>query len=103
VYDGPDWRSVLPEPADALDTTLVRLAYAPVNEARSVAELAALSETDWQRVLARWEAIRHCQRGYILRHPGCIPDRLERQRWLSRLLVAQPRLLVAAEYARARE
>jgi hypothetical protein len=102
AYDGPDWRSVLPEPADPLDATLARLAYTPVNEARAVAELVALNDAEWERVVARWDVLRLFQRGYILRHPGCIPDRLERQRWLSRLLAARPRLLAAAEYARAR-
>lgn len=101
-YEGPDWRTQLPTPGGPLDELLLRLAYGSVAEARTVAELAALGDGEWERVLGRWEAIRTFQRGYILRHPGCIPDRLERQRWLSRLLAARPRLLAAAEYARAR-
>jgi hypothetical protein len=101
-YAGPDWRAVLPEPADPLDSVLLRIAYGSVAEARALAELAALDDADWSHLLARWDAIRHAQRRHILEHPGCIPDQLERQRWLSRLLVARPRLLAAAEYARAR-
>jgi hypothetical protein len=102
TYDGPDWRVVRPVPGDPLDRVLLRIAYGSVAEGPALAELAALDEADWSRLLARWDTIRHAQRGHILEHPGCIPDQLERQRWLSRLLVARPRLLAAAEYARAR-
>ncbi|PMP87616.1 MAG: hypothetical protein C0183_02015, partial [Roseiflexus castenholzii] len=54
-------------------------------------------------LLRRWECIRAQQRRYILAHPGCIPDRWERQRWLSRLYAARPRVLAAAEYLRGRQ
>lgn len=101
-YDGPEWRAQLPAPADPIDTPLLRIAYGSVSDSRAVAELAALSAPEWERVVARWDAIREFQRGYIQRNPGCIPDRLERQRWLSRLPIARPRLLAAAEHARAR-
>jgi hypothetical protein len=87
-----------------------------------VQAMAGYSEDDWQFVQGRWDAIRAFHRQYILGHPGCIaidetitdPDpalqatrraarqRLERQQWLSRLLVATPRLLAAVEYARIR-
>ncbi|MFO7167057.1 MAG: type IV secretory system conjugative DNA transfer family protein [Chloroflexota bacterium] len=101
-YTGPDWRTVLPERPDPIDPLLTRLAYGPAAEGETVAALAALDQAEWEHVLARWNAIRGCQRQYILDHPGCVPDRFERQRWLSRLLAARPRLLAAAEYARAR-
>jgi hypothetical protein len=64
--------------------------------------LATLSDDDWTYLLARWEAIRAAQRAHIMANPGCIADRLERQRWLSRLLAATPRILAATEYARIR-
>jgi hypothetical protein len=96
-----DWQTVLPIPADPLDPLLLRAVYGACDE-RIVATLAALGDADWQRVLARWDAIRRCQRQFILDHPGCIADRLERQTWLSRLFAARPRVLAAAEYERAR-
>jgi hypothetical protein len=102
AYSGPEWQAQLPAPGDPIDAALLRLAYGRGDQPRVVAELASLSEGEWERVNARWDAISAFQRGYILRHPGCIPERLERQQWLSRLLVARPRLLAAAEYARAR-
>jgi hypothetical protein len=91
----------------------------PIDQVWSIVEY---SEEDWQYVLRRWEAIRAYHRQYILDHPGCIAidetitdadpqvqahkrtlrQRLDRQQWLSRLLVATPRILAAAEYARIR-
>ena len=52
--------------------------------------------------MRRWQQISAAQRAHLLAHPGCIPDRLERQRWLSRLWAALPRVLVAAAYQRQR-
>lgn len=98
---GLDWRTCLPMPADPIDPLVARLVYAEADEHRAVDELTRLDEEAWGRVLARWNAIRSFQRGYIIKHPGCIPDRLERQRWLSRLWIACPRVLAAADYARS--
>jgi hypothetical protein len=88
----------------AIDLLLLELVYgtAPDWEA-TVAELASWSAEHWAELLARWDVVRSVQRAYILAHPGCIPDRLERQRWLSRLLAATPRILAAAGYARLRQ
>jgi hypothetical protein len=52
---------------------------------------------------SRWAAIARVQRQYILDHPGCIPERNERVRWLSRLGYARPRLLAEAEFLRIRQ
>ncbi len=120
-----DWRLLTPpdSPDPAFDQELVQLVYFPVaHPAELVRELADYDDALWQWTLARWEAIRRFQRQYVLAHPGCValderivdPDpaeqavrrtaqqRLDRQRWLSRLLVATPRILAAAEYARIR-
>jgi len=37
-----------------------------------------------------------------LQNPGCIPNRDERVRWLSRLGYARPRLLAESEFLRIR-
>lgn len=102
-YRGPAWRDVLPENADPADRFIARVVYDASTNATAARELARLSDTDWQRLLERWEQIRHVQRQHILAHPGCIVDRLERQRWLSRLYAARPRVLAAAEYLRGRQ
>jgi hypothetical protein len=102
-YDGLAWQTVLPDASDPADTRILELIYHPPHDLDSIiAELAVFPEKEWQELLARWDAIRDAQRAYILAHPGCIPDRLERQRWLSRLLAARPLILAAAEYARIR-
>jgi hypothetical protein len=124
-YHGPDWQTLAPpnSPDAAADALLLRLIYAThARPANIVRRMADYSDEDWHYTLARWDAIRAYHRQYILQHPGCIaidetiadPDpavqaarraakqRLDRQRWLSRLLVATPRVLAAAEYARIR-
>lgn len=102
-YTGPDWRHVLPDECDPADRFITRVIYEANHSAVAAGELARLSDEDWQRLLDRWERIRSYQRRYILDHPGCIADRLERQRWLSRLCAARPRVLAAAEYLRGRQ
>ncbi len=122
---GDNWQMRVPpdSPDPAADAELLNIIYQsharPANMVQSIAEY---SDDDWQYVQGRWAAIRAYHRQYILDHPGCIaiddsitdPDpeirahkralqqRLDRQRWLSRLLVATPRILAAAEYARIR-
>lgn len=103
VAGGRDWREVLPEDGDPADARVRDLVYDDLPQsAAAVAELARLSDEAWAELLARWDAIRQAQRAYILANPGCIPDRLERQRWLSRLAAATPRILAAAGYQRQR-
>jgi hypothetical protein len=120
-----DWQTRVPPnaPNSTDDRDLAQLIYGEhARFANVVQVLADYSDVDWQYTCARWEAIRTYHRQYILDHPGCIaidesiadPDpnvqatkraarqRLDRQRWLSRLLVAPPRILAAAEYARIR-
>ena len=104
-YAGEPWQTIVPADSHmhALDRRIAGIVYGEHADWQAVvAALAALGDDDWARLLARWEAIRACQRVHILAHPGCIPDRLERQRWLSRLRAATPRILAAAEYARIR-
>ncbi|MFL5801612.1 MAG: hypothetical protein ACJ8CR_07695 [Roseiflexaceae bacterium] len=122
---GPVWQTLLPpdSPDPEADAALLRLIYEPRARPANVTQvLADAGMEDWQETLDRWAALRAYHRQYILDHPGCIaldetitdPDpevqmakraaqqRLDRQRWLSRLLVATPRVLAAAEYARIR-
>jgi hypothetical protein len=124
-YHGPDWQTLVPpdSPDPEADAELLCLIYqAHASPSNVVQMLADYSEADWQFVQGRWAAIRVYHREYIIANPGCIaidatitdpdPDvqaakraarqRLDRQTWLSRLLVATPRILAAAEYARIR-
>ena len=124
-YHGPDWQTLIPpdSPDPAADVELLGLIYGTHAHPSSVVQaLTDYSEEDWQFVLDRWEAIRQYHRQYIIAHPGCIAvdetitdldpelqatkraarQRLDRQTWLSRLLIATPRILAAAEYARIR-
>ncbi|MFQ3630783.1 type IV secretory system conjugative DNA transfer family protein [Roseiflexus sp.] len=102
-YTGPDWRDALPDDGDPADRFIARVVYEAADGASAARELARLDDADWRRLLSRWDYIRLHQRQYILKHPSCIPDRLERQRWLSRLYAARPRVLAAAEYLRGRQ
>jgi hypothetical protein len=125
AYHGPDWQTRIPpdSPDPTADAELLRLVYEThARPSNVVHTLADYSDADWQFVLDRWAAIREYHRQYIIANPGCIaidatitdpdPDiqaakraarqRLDRQTWLSRLLIATPRILAAAEYARIR-
>jgi hypothetical protein len=64
---------------------------------------AQLDDQVWYLMNSRWEAIARTHRQYILDHPGCIPDRDERVRWLSRLGFARPRLFAEIEFLRIRQ
>jgi hypothetical protein len=124
-YHSPNWQTLVPpdSPDHEADALLLRLIYEPHARPTNVVQvLADFADDDWAYMLDRWAAIRAYHRQYILDNPGCIaldetitdPDlevqaakrvakqRLDRQLWLSRLLVATPRLLAAAEYARIR-
>src|SRR5262249_40035270 len=104
-YEGPDWQTILPpdSPDAALDRSILRLVYGTLPHPDQMAlDLARQSDTKWARLLGRWAAIRDVQLQHILEHPGCIPDREERQQWISRLGYATPHILAEAEYARIR-
>jgi len=124
-YHGPDWQTLIPPDSldPAADAELLGLVYGTHAYPSNVVQaLADYSEEDWRFVLDRWEVIRQYHRQYIIAHPGCIVvdeiivdadadiqaakrasrQRLARQLWLSRLLIATPRILAAAEYARIR-
>jgi hypothetical protein len=125
LYNGPDWQTLVPpdSPDREADAELLGLVYGThAHPSNVVQALADYSDADWQFILDRWEAIRQHHRQHIIANPGCIaidttitdpnPDiqaarraarqRLDRQTWLSRLLIATPRILAAAEYARIR-
>jgi hypothetical protein len=100
------WQAQLPpsSPCPRVDAAVRDLMYGAHRDPDAVAEaLAAADAERWALLLARWDAIRTHQRQHILATPGCIPDTLERQRWLSRLRAARPRVLAMAEYARVRQ
>jgi hypothetical protein len=124
-HHGPNWQTLVPpdSPDPEADTELLRLIYEPLARPVTVVQsLADYTDEDWQYVLDRWEVLRIYHRQHILDNPGCIAideritdpnptiqavkraakQRLDRQQWLSRLLVATPRVLAAAEYARIR-
>src|SRR5262245_20331564 len=117
-YHGPDWQLLIPpdSPDPEADAELLGLIYQTHARLANVVQvLADYSDADWQFVLERWDAIRQYHRQYIIANPGCIavdetitdPDPavqatkrasrrcLDRQLWLSRLLVATPRVLAA--------
>jgi len=119
-YHGPDWQTIrpssyplaLPGPVDQMaatmaadyDQTLIHLIYhTPISDVRAMAMATHLTDEQWYLMQSRWEAIARTQRQYILDHPGCIPNRDERVRWLSRLGYARPRLLAEVEFLRIRQ
>jgi hypothetical protein len=119
-YDSPDWQTIqpsaypraLPGPVDQqaaimagdIDQKILEWVYQrPFTDAlaRTIAEY--IDDQVWYLMNSRWEAIARTHRQYILDHPGCIPDRDERVRWLSRLGYARPRLLAEVEFLRIRQ
>ncbi|MEN9935949.1 MAG: hypothetical protein RLZZ387_2528, partial [Chloroflexota bacterium] len=119
-YDGPHWQRVRPPPPSLLalpgpvdeelgemvrtyDERLLKLCYQePYTDDLAMAMAETLSDDEWMLMQARWAQIAQAQRQYILDNPGCIPDREERQTWLSRLGYARPRLLAEIETFRVR-
>lgn len=91
-------------PADSsdpqFDHEVCQLVYHPLDRAALDTFARARSDAEWQRYQDRWAVIRDHQRRYLLAHPWLIPDRMERQRWLSRLLAATPRVLLDVADAR---
>jgi hypothetical protein len=119
-YDGPDWQTIVPNAyPPALPGTIDQQAAVmsrdvdqkildwiyqrPFTDALARTIAAELSDLQWYFLNSRWEAISYTQRQYILDHPGCIPNRDERVRWLSRLGYARPRLLAEIEFLRIRQ
>jgi hypothetical protein len=115
-YHGPDWQAIQPssyppvgpnpddQVASGYDQQLLALIYATPYRDELAQRLAKrLSDEEWHLMKSRWAAIARVQRQYILDHPGCIPERNERVRWLSRLGYARPRLLAEAEFLRIRQ
>jgi len=97
------WQTALPDQADPIDPWLARLVYSRLpNPGAAAAALARADAATWAHIQERWAALRDTHRQLILAHPGLVPERMERQRWLSRLLIAQPRILAAATYQRQR-
>jgi hypothetical protein len=102
---GPHWQSLIPpaSPTPTFDRAICGLVYASHNHRQTLAEaLSTCDDEHWTCLLERWDAIRAHQRSYLLAHPGAIPETTVRQRWLTRLRAARPRILAMAEYARIR-
>ena len=103
---GQVWHTQLPEqsPTPLFDQQILALIYGQHADPNLIAQaLAAASDEHWAMLISRWDAIRTHQYAALLAHPGVIPETHERQRWLSRLRAARPRVLAQAEYARIRQ
>lgn len=99
------WQQQIPpdSPNPAYDRQIVRLAYERTTDTHLAETLTReLSGAEWQRMQQRWAAIGQYHRQLLLATPALIPDRLDRQRWLSRLLVARPLIFAEIEYRRQR-
>ncbi len=100
------WQQQLPpdSPDPALDREVIRLVYVSHADECMLINCCAdnhlFSQHNWTHILNRWSAIRQWQRHYILENHDAIPDRFDRQRWLSRLLACHPRILSRIDYAR---
>jgi hypothetical protein len=94
-----DFRTSVPHIC-AIGDVIDRVARRMKTSGELIMRANQLSGTQWSLLCERWCAISAAQRQYILNHPGCIPDRDERVRWLSRLGYARPRLLAEAEQLR---
>lgn len=118
-YDGPDWQTIVPRAyppalpgphdhqaaylAEDIDHKLLTWIYQRTADDQLAQRLAEhLDDQQWYLINSRWEALARTQRQYILDHPGCIPDRDERVRWLSRLGFARPKLLAEVAFLRIR-
>lgn len=104
---GASWQTVVPldSPDAALDQLIAQFAYGdePSDELNRRAEQMALMPDEMFPVLLeRWAAIQGAHLAHITAHPGCIPDKLERIRWRSRLRYGLPYVLAEALYRRAR-
>lgn len=98
-----DWQQELPAQTHPLEPFILHLVYGAIPDMfATIQELEQMPDAAWSFLKQRWDVIRRHHRAYIREHPACIPDRMERQRCLSRLWVAAPIVLVAAEYGRIR-
>jgi hypothetical protein len=119
-YDGPDWPTIRPShyppatsdpveqiaammAADCDEQLLILIYGTPYGDDLALRLAEQMTDDEWNLLNSRWEAIARTQRQYILDHPGCIPDRDERVRWLSRLGYARPRILAEIEFLRIRQ
>jgi hypothetical protein len=82
------WQYKIPNdsPDPPFDRQVCQLVYHPPERAALDVFARKQTDTSWQRYVDRWAVIRDHQRRYVLAHPWLVPDRMERQRWLSRLL-----------------
>lgn len=88
------WQTVLPEHCSSIDQLVIHLAYASNLEQLNIDQYVEMDETTWNEYCERWMIIRQCHREYILHHPQCINDQYSRQQWLSRLMIAHPRVFM---------
>ena len=88
------WQTVLPEHCSSIDQLVIHLAYASNLEQLNIDQYVEMDETTWNEYCERWMIIRQYHREYILHHPQCINDQYSRQQWLSRLMIAHPRVFM---------
>lgn len=74
--------------------------HTPVRTAALIAQLAALSERDWEDFLMLWEQLRVAHRRLLIANPALIPNRMERMAWLSRLETRIPGLIADTQLQR---
>jgi len=86
------WQTILPEHHSSIDPLVVQLAYKNNLGEINLDQYIEMDEPTWNYWCERWMCIRQCHREYILRHRQSISDQFSRQQWLSRLLIAHPRV-----------
>jgi hypothetical protein len=86
-----------------IDRALTDLLYNPWSQAdytRIVGQLIQLPDAEWVILLSRSAILRAHHRQYILDHPGCISDQIQRQTWLTRLIASRGGLIEEAIFLR---
>ncbi|NBU65242.1 MAG: ATP-binding protein, partial [Chloroflexia bacterium] len=86
------WQTILPEHHSSIDSLVVQLAYTNNLGEINLDQYIEMDEPTWNYWCERWICIRQYHREYILRHRQSISDQFSRQQWLSRLLIAHPRI-----------
>lgn len=98
-----DWQSMLPpdSPTPLFDRYVAQGMYSSRETMVRLAERSAGDPMhDWQALLERWDVIRRYHHTLIGHHPEWFPDLFQHQRWLSRLMAANPVWLAIVTHIR---